>query len=95
MSLLSPNERYTRGDYVCHVCSRPIDRNDVAVTHDGTISITHLDFFIQGYAQLELHTECAVVLAMRLISDAMNCNTRTEKTPRRAVELLRRKEIKS
>ena len=92
MSLLSPNEEFhlnKAGN--CHVCSKPVEMSDVAISHDGHVGLVNNQFAVEGYGQIVLHTECATVLAMRLIHDAMKCRERTEQTPTRAVELLRRK----
>ena len=92
MSLLSPNEDYhlTKAG-LCHVCHKPIEMSDVAISHDGHVGLVNSTFSAEGHGQIVLHTECATVLAMRLIHDAMKCRECTEQTPTRAIELLRRK----
>lgn len=73
---------------LCHVCNKPVDMDDVGVEHDGHVGIRNKEFEVEGYGHIIMHTECATVLAMRLIHDVMAHNERTEQTPLRAVEVL-------
>ena len=91
MSLLKAGQTSLRGvATLCHVCHKPVEASDVAVEHDGHVGMSNQLVSIEGHGHIIMHTECAAVLGMRLIHDAMQSNERTEQTPKRAVELLRR-----
>lgn len=93
MSLLKAGEQSLRGaTAACHVCGKLVENSDVAVEHDGNVGIANKSVTIEGHGHIIMHTECAAVLGMRLIHDAMQNRERTEQTPQRAVELLKRKE---
>lgn len=91
MSLLKAGQPSLRGAAsLCHVCHSPVEVSDVAVEHDGHVAISNQMVSVEGHGHIIMHTECAAVLGMRLIHDAMQSNERTKQTPKRAVELLRR-----
>ena len=90
MSALESNEPAFGNATLCHVCGKPVDIGDFAIEHDGHVGIRNQTFSAEGYGHIILHAECATVLAMRLIHDAMKQRTRTEQTPFRAVEVLNR-----
>jgi len=76
----------------CHVCSKPVDLGDVGIVHYGHVVTRDGDgALVDDYSPLALHTECATVLAMRLIHDVVAVRERPPQTPLRATELLNRK----
>ena len=76
----------------CHVCGKPVDLGDVGVVHYGCVVTRNNDGTLtEDYSPLALHTECATVLAMRLIHDVVAVTERPPQTPLRVIELLRRK----
>lgn len=90
MSAIEPNEPAFGTATLCHVCHKAVDISDFAVEHDGHVGVRNKEFDVEGYGSIILHAECATVLAMRLIHDAMKQKERTEQTPLRAVEVLGR-----
>lgn len=89
MSLSNPNELFFRSAAsCCHVCSRPVDFDDVAVVHDGYVGIEQKTLSVEGSGQIVMHTECATVLAMRLIADVMAQRVRPVQSAMRVVEVL-------
>ena len=90
MSILLPNEPSHGGATTCHVCGKPVEMSDFAIEHDGHVHAYHADE-PNTYGVIIMHAECATVLAMRLIHDAMQQTHRTMQTPLRAVEVLSRK----
>jgi hypothetical protein len=90
MSVLQPNEPSHSGMTICHVCGKPVEMSDFGIEHDGHVHVYHSDAPDVTYGVILLHAECATVLAMRLIHDAMQQRQRTEQTPLRAVEVLNR-----
>ena len=90
MSALLPNEPAFGSATLCHVCNKPVDISDFAVEHQGHVGMRNQHFSAEGAGNIILHAECATVLAMRLIHDAMKQTERTVETPLRAVEVLNR-----
>lgn len=94
MSALQPNEPAFGNATLCHVCHKPVEISDFAVEHDGHVGLRTQELINEGYGHIIMHAECATVLAMRLIHDAMKQTVRTEQTPLRAVEVLNRNRSK-
>ena len=94
MSVLKPGQPSYGGGSTCHVCGKPVDKSDFGIEHDGDVHVYHNAESLNSYGAILLHAECAVVLAMRLIHDAMQQNERTAQTPLRAVEVLGRNRSK-
>lgn len=90
MSAIEPNESAFGNSTCCHVCGQPVDMHDFAVEHDGHVGIRNPMFAAEGSGYIIMHAECATILAMRLIHDAMKQRERTVQTPLRAVEVLNR-----
>jgi hypothetical protein len=86
MSLLQPNDIHPSYPDTCHVCGKPLRACDSAVVHDGWVRPTHDDVSISG--SIGLHTECATILAMRLIADVMD-HKGVEHEPRVVLSLSR------
>ena len=91
MTVIKKGQQAFGNASLCHVCNKPVDMDDVGVEHDGHVGIRNKEFDVEGYGHIILHAECATVLGMRLIHDAMKINERTDKTPLRPVEVLRRR----
>jgi hypothetical protein len=94
MSALQPNDLAFGNATLCHVCHKPVDESDFAVEHDGHVGLRTQTMNEEGPGYILMHAECATVLAMRLIHDAMKQTVRTEQTPLRAVEVLNRNRSK-
>ena len=80
---------------LCHVCHKPVEAEDFGIEHMGHVGMRNQLFSAEGDGSIILHAECATVLAMRLIHDAMDQRERTIQTPLRAVEVLGRNRSKS
>jgi hypothetical protein len=92
MSLTRPGERNeiaSNRPHTCHVCGKQIEISLHVVEHVGHVmtanSLAHEE---RTYGGISMHTQCAAVLAMRLLGDVMHAPSSAEEP--RAVDLLRR-----
>ena len=86
MSLLQPNDIHPSYPSICHVCGAPLRACDSTVVHDGKVHTAADDTSVIG--SIGLHTECATILAMRLIADVMK-HEYSEHEPRVVLSLRR------
>ena len=86
MSLLQPDDIHPSYPDTCHVCGDPLRACDSAVVHDGYVRPMHHEISSDG--SIGLHTECATILAMRLIADVMD-HRGVEHEPRVVLSLSR------
>jgi hypothetical protein len=86
MSFLQPNDTLYSCPATCHVCGEPLRSCDSAVVHDGDVRPARSD--TTAYGSIGLHTECATILAMRLMYDVMD-HKGAEHEPRVVLSLSR------
>jgi hypothetical protein len=86
MSYLHPDDVINSCPSMCHVCGHVLRSGDSAIVHDGRVH-TSADNGTE-YGSIGLHTECATILAMRLIADVMR-HRDAEHEPRVVLSLSR------
>jgi hypothetical protein len=69
MSLLPAQDVHPSYPSMCHVCGAVLRACDSAIVHDGRVHTTSDNG--TEYGSIGLHTECATILAMRLMHDVM------------------------
>jgi hypothetical protein len=88
MTKLAPGVLSFGNATYCHVCGSTVDAEDFGIDHNGHVAIQTSGVDVEGHGHIIFHAECATVLAMRLIHDAMAHKERTAQIPLRAVEVL-------
>jgi len=89
MSLIPAQDVHPTYPSMCHVCGKVLRSGDSAIVHDGRVH-TNADNGTE-YGAIGLHTECATILAMRLIADVMK-HKGAEHEPRVVLSLSRIRE---
>jgi hypothetical protein len=92
MALHKPND-FMMDPCFCHICYQEIRQDQHGIEHSGHGQLSQtkdpripkIDGYIEGYATIWLHPECATVLALRLAYDVMRI--KSDKTqPMRVVD---------
>lgn len=96
MSLMPANNFTIEPASKCHICYGEIREDQDAVEHSGQGVLTQtkdprlnaVHEHAEGYVNIWMHPECAVVLSLRIMHDVMQAKNDKDK-PMRVVDILK------